>query len=111
MASTYSRKVSQRNILQPREHHAFSLDMLLPLLAVSLSILQHNWYPYRVFVGDTFCYFAGIGLSMESILGYFSVTLRLLLIPQVEKSLYSLQLVRLVNSPSHRMPMFNRQNW
>ena len=32
---------------------------LQPFTATTMGLLYHNWYPSRVFVGDTFCYFAG----------------------------------------------------
>lgn len=102
--------IAKDDMLLLRAHHAFSLDMLLPLLAVTLGLLRHNWYPSRVFVGDTFCYFAGMSLAMASILGHYSVTLLLLFIPQVVNFLYSLpQLVGLRKCPRHRLPTFNRQ--
>ena len=40
-------------------HHTFSLYFLLPYLTTSTALLAHNWYPSRVFPGDTFCYFSG----------------------------------------------------
>eukprot|EP00964_Phaeocystis_antarctica_P115201 scaffold79156_cov36-Phaeocystis_antarctica.AAC.2 len=33
--------------------------------------MQHNWFPARVFVGDTYCYFAGnvlLGLGLGHLL-------------------------------------------
>ena len=38
-------------------YHKFSLYFLFPYLATSLPLLYYNWYPSRVFPGDTFCYF------------------------------------------------------
>ena len=38
-------------------HHHFSLYFLIPYIATSLPLLAYNWYPARVFPGDTFCYF------------------------------------------------------
>ena len=34
-----------------------------------------NWYPSTVFVGDTFCYFAGMTFAVVGIHGHFSKTL------------------------------------
>jgi len=42
-----------------------------------------NRYPSRVFVGDTFCYFAGMTFAVVGILGHFSKTMLLFFIPQV----------------------------
>ena len=45
-------------------HHTFSLYFLLPYLGTTVALLAHNWYPSRVFPGDTFCYFSGMSVSM-----------------------------------------------
>jgi UDP-N-acetylglucosamine--dolichyl-phosphate N-acetylglucosaminephosphotransferase len=42
-----------------------------------------NRYPARAFVGDTYCYWAGMTLAVVAIIGHFSKTLLLFLIPQV----------------------------
>jgi len=42
-----------------------------------------NRYPAQVFVGDTYCYFAGMLFATVGILGHFSKTLLLFFIPQV----------------------------
>ncbi|KAI0161787.1 glycosyl transferase family 4-domain-containing protein [Hypoxylon sp. FL1284] len=100
-------------LLTPYPHpatdsHLFSLYLLLPFLGVSLALLLHNWYPARVFVGDTYCYFAGMVFVVVSILGHFSKTLILLLVPQIFNFLYSIpQLFGLVPCPRHRLPHFN----
>ena len=41
------------------DNNLFSLYLVLPFLGCSLALLQLNWYPSQVFVGDTYCYFAG----------------------------------------------------
>ncbi|EFX03837.1 udp-n-acetyl-glucosamine-1-p transferase [Grosmannia clavigera kw1407] len=90
------------------DSHLFSLYFLLPFLGVSLALLAHNWYPARVFVGDTYCYFAGMVFVVVSILGHFSKTLILLLLPQIANFAYSApQIFGLVPCPRHRMPRFN----
>ena len=40
-------------------HHRFSLYLLAPYISTSIGLLGHNWYPSKVFPGDTFCYFSG----------------------------------------------------
>ena len=91
-----------------RENHVFSAMMLLPFLGVSLALLQHNWYPASVFVGDTYCYFAGMTFAVVGILGHFSKTLLLFFIPQIINFLYSSpQLFKIVPCPKHRLPQFN----
>lgn len=62
-------------------------------------------FPAQLFVGDTFCYFAGMTLAVVGILGHFSKTLVLFFIPQIFNFAYSCpQLFRLVECPRHRMP-------
>lgn len=91
-----------------RDGHLFSAYLMGPLAAVSLALLTHNWYPSRVFVGDTFTYFAGMAIAVAGILGHFSETLLLFLMPQVLNFLYSLpQLFGLVPCPRHRLPVFD----
>lgn len=88
--------------------HLFSIYFLLPLIGVSLALWWHNWYPAKVFVGDTYCYFAGMVFAIVGILGHFSKTLLLLLMPQIANFLYSApQLFRLIPCPRHRLPRFN----
>ncbi|KAM7222673.1 Glycosyl transferase family 4 domain containing protein [Rhypophila decipiens] len=90
------------------DSHLFSLYFLLPFLGVSFALLWYNRYPARVFVGDTYCYFAGMVFVVVSILGHFSKTLILLLIPQIFNFVYSVpQLFGLVPCPRHRLPRFN----
>jgi UDP-N-acetylglucosamine--dolichyl-phosphate N-acetylglucosaminephosphotransferase len=91
-----------------KEHHLFSAMVMLSFIGVTLALLKHNWYPASVFVGDTFCYFAGMTFAVVGILGHFSKTLLLFFIPQVINFLYSTpQLFKLVPCPRHRLPRFN----
>lgn len=87
--------------------HQFSLYFLLPYLGTSLGLLAHNWFPSRVFPGDTFCYFSGMTLAVVAILGHFSKTLLLFFLPQILNFLYSTpQLFHLVPCPRHRLPKY-----
>ncbi len=91
-------------------HHRFSLFFLLPYLGTSLALLRHNWYPAKVFPGDTFCYFSGMTLAVVAILGHFSKTLMLFFVPQIVNFLYSLpQLFHLVPCPRHRLPKYDQE--
>ncbi|KAF2236959.1 hypothetical protein EV356DRAFT_521955 [Viridothelium virens] len=90
------------------DSHFFSLYLLLPFLGTSLALWTQNWYPAKVFVGDTYCYFAGMVFAVVGIQGHFSKTLLLLLIPQIANFLYSApQLFHVVPCPRHRLPRFN----
>ncbi|KAL9180996.1 hypothetical protein ACHAXT_009801 [Thalassiosira profunda] len=91
-----------------RENHVFSAMIMLSFLGVSLALLRHNWYPASVFVGDTYCYFAGMTFAVVGILGHFSKTLLLFFIPQIVNFLWSTpQLFKLAPCPKHRLPKFN----
>ncbi|KAL8723320.1 MAG: hypothetical protein Q9225_000372 [Loekoesia sp. 1 TL-2023] len=88
--------------------HLFSIYLLLPFIGVSMALWWHNWYPAKVFVGDTYCYFAGMVFAIVGILGHFSKTLLLTFIPQIINFLYSApQLFRVIPCPRHRLPRFN----
>ncbi|ODQ65707.1 hypothetical protein NADFUDRAFT_82692 [Nadsonia fulvescens var. elongata DSM 6958] len=90
------------------ESHLFSMYLLLPFLGVSFALLRYNWWPAKCFVGDTYCYFAGMVFAVVGILGHFSKTLLLFFIPQIFNFVYSVpQLFGLVVCPRHRMPRFN----
>jgi UDP-N-acetylglucosamine--dolichyl-phosphate N-acetylglucosaminephosphotransferase len=93
------------------DSHLFSLYFLLPFIGVSVALLMHNWYPAKVFVGDTYCYFAGMVFAVVSIQGHFTKTLALLLLPQAFNFLYSSpQVFKLVPCPRHRLPHFNARS-
>uniref|UniRef100_A0A7S1Y9I8 UDP-N-acetylglucosamine--dolichyl-phosphate N-acetylglucosaminephosphotransferase n=1 Tax=Grammatophora oceanica TaxID=210454 RepID=A0A7S1Y9I8_9STRA len=88
--------------------HLFATMIMLPFLGVTAGLLRHNWYPASVFVGDTFCYFAGMTFAVVGILGHFSKTLLLFFIPQVLNFIWSIpQLFKLVPCPRHRLPRFD----
>ncbi|KAI9718307.1 MAG: tunicamycin resistance protein [Chrysothrix sp. TS-e1954] len=92
-------------------NHLNSLYLLLPFLGVSFALLSQNWYPAKVFVGDTYCYFAGMVFVVVAIQGHFSKTLLLLLVPQIFNFIYSApQLFGLIPCPRHRLPHFNARS-
>lgn len=91
-----------------RDDHVFSLYFMIPFFFTTLGLLYHNWYPSQVFVGDTFCYFAGMTFAVVGILGHFSKTMLLFFMPQVFNFLYSLpQLLHIIPCPRHRVPRLN----
>ena len=90
---------------QGLENHLFSAMIMLIFIGVTLALLKHNWYPASVFVGDTFCYFAGMTFAVVGILGHFSKTLLLFFLPQILNFLWSVpQLFKRVPCPRHRLP-------
>lgn len=94
--------------LARRDGHLFSAYLMLPLAATTAALLTFNWYPAKVFVGDTFTYFAGMTLAVAGILGHYSETLLLFLLPQVFNFVYSIpQLFKIVPCPRHRLPRYD----
>eukprot|EP00126_Sphaerothecum_destruens_P004562 Sdes_comp18257_c0_seq1m7884 len=92
-----------------RDNHLFSMYFMFPFVACSLALLYFNWYPSSVFVGDTYCYFAGMTFAVVAITGHFSKTMLLFFLPQILNFLYSTpQLFRLIPCPRHRLPSLNR---
>eukprot|EP00127_Corallochytrium_limacisporum_P000893 Clim_evm8s30 gene=Clim_evmTU8s30 len=93
----------------PEAHdlHQLSVYFLLPFVGVSAALWLYNKYPAQVFVGDTYCYFAGMTFAVVGILGHFSKTVLLFFIPQIMNFLYSTpQLFRFIPCPRHRLPRF-----
>lgn len=91
-----------------KENHLFSVMVVGVFVGATLGLLRHNWYPASVFVGDTYCYFAGMTFAVVGILGHFSKTLLLFFIPQVVNFLWSTpQLFKFVPCPRHRLPRFD----
>lgn len=88
--------------------HSFSLFLMLPYIATTLALFLHNWYPSKVFVGDTYTYFSGMSFAVVAILCHFSKTLLLFFIPQILNFMISLpQLLKIIPCPRHRIPTFN----
>lgn len=57
------------------------MTIIIPFLMTSLALMKHNAFPSKVFVGDTYCYFAGMTFAVVGILGHFSKTMLLLFVP------------------------------
>lgn len=94
------------------ESHRFSAIIILPFLGVSTALWKWNRWPAKVFVGDTYCYFAGMVFAVVGILGHFSKTMLLLFLPQILNFIYSApQLFHVVPCPRHRLPSFNEKDW
>ena len=77
---------SEKNV----ENHMYSLTIMIPFLLCTLALLKHNKFPSKVFIGDTFCYCAGMTFAVVGILGHFSKTMMLFFIPQLINFLLSL---------------------
>ena len=99
-------------ILNPKEdkifENVFSLSIILPFFFCSLALFIFNKFPSQVFIGDTYCYFAGMTFACAGILGHFSKTLLFFFIPQILNFLYSFpQLIGIYPCPRHRLPQFD----
>ena len=46
------------------ENYTLSIVFLPPFIATTLALLRSNWYPARVFVGDTYTNYAGMALAV-----------------------------------------------
>ncbi|KZT09324.1 N-acetylglucosaminephosphotransferase [Laetiporus sulphureus 93-53] len=89
------------------ERHLFSLYFMLPLMGVCAGFVYHNWYPARVFPGDTLCYVTGMAFAVVGIQAHFSKTLLLFFLPQIFNFVLSCpQLFGLVPCPRHRVPRY-----
>lgn len=89
--------------------HLFSLHFIIPFISVTFALLKYNWYPSEVFVGDTYCYFAGMTFAVVGIIGHFSKTMLLFFLPQIFNFLYSIpQLFHFINCPRHRIPRLDK---
>jgi len=94
-----------------RDSHLFSLVLIIPFIFTTLGLLQYNWYPSEVFVGDTYTYFAGVTFAVCGILGHFSKTLMLFFIPQLINFILSVpQLIGVYPCPRHRLPRLNESS-
>jgi UDP-N-acetylglucosamine--dolichyl-phosphate N-acetylglucosaminephosphotransferase len=72
------------------EESLFSLSLMIPFVMTSFALFQFNKFPSECFIGDTYCYFAGMTFACAGILGHYSKTLLLFFIPQILNFLVSL---------------------
>lgn len=89
------------------------LGIFIPFILIcsSFPLYWYNKCPARVFVGDNYCYFAGMVLSCVAILTHTTRTLFLLMGIQVINFAISLpQLFGMIKCPRHRMPDFDGVN-
>lgn len=84
---------------------SFLFSSVLFLSCCLIMLFLQLRYPASVFVGDTFCYFAGMTFAVVGILGHFSKTMLLFFLPQIINFLFSCpQLFHFVPCPRHRLP-------
>jgi UDP-N-acetylglucosamine--dolichyl-phosphate N-acetylglucosaminephosphotransferase len=56
-------------IAKPSSNDAYAIWLLVVFLGTAVALMRLNAYPARIFIGDTFCYFAGIVLATAAVLG------------------------------------------
>jgi UDP-N-acetylglucosamine--dolichyl-phosphate N-acetylglucosaminephosphotransferase len=78
------------------EQNLFSLTIMLPFVLTSLALFLYNKFPAQCFIGDTYCYFAGMTFACAGINGHFSKILLLFFIPQILNFLISLPQVKIL---------------
>lgn len=49
--------------------YRYSAYILIAFLGTALALMKHNAYPSKIFIGDTFCYFAGAVLALAALFG------------------------------------------
>lgn len=56
------------------DRYNYSALLLLTFTASAIALMKVNAYPAQVFIGDTFCYFAGIVLAVAAVYGNVDLT-------------------------------------
>ena len=93
-------------------NHVFSMSIMLPFILCCMALFRFNKFPSQVFIGDTFCNFAGVTFAVAGILGHCSKTLMLFFIPQLLNFILSIpQLFGVVHCPRHRLPRINPETY
>ena len=93
------------------DNNLFSLYLMVPFLGCSIALMQHNWFPARVFVGDTYCYFAGMTFAVAGILGHNSKTLLLFFVPQIGAAAPPHPAPRRAAPPARTAAPRHRRDW
>ena len=83
-------------------------SLLIPFIATTFALLHYNWFPSRVFVGDTFTLTAGAVIASAGVLGHFPEMTLLFMLPQLLNFAISfIQLIGIIPCPRHRLPRLN----
>ena len=92
------------------EENLFSMSIMIPFFTCSLGLFIFNKYPSVCFIGDTYCYFAGMTFACAGIHGHFSKSILLFFIPQILNFLFSFpQLIGIVPCSRHRLPKYDHK--
>eukprot|EP01053_Blabericola_migrator_P004428 Blabericola_migrator_1__4427@NODE_2371_length_2860_cov_130_620122_g1485_i0_p1_GENE_NODE_2371_length_2860_cov_130_620122_g1485_i0NODE_2371_length_2860_cov_130_620122_g1485_i0_p1_ORF_typecomplete_len410_score44_17Glycos_transf_4/PF00953_21/4_5e03Glycos_transf_4/PF00953_21/4_9e42DUF2567/PF10821_8/0_29DUF2177/PF09945_9/0_17DUF2177/PF09945_9/7_4e02Mtp/PF03821_16/9e03Mtp/PF03821_16/5_7e02Mtp/PF03821_16/0_07_NODE_2371_length_2860_cov_130_620122_g1485_i011842413 len=92
-------------------HHTLSLTLAIIFMFCTTALFVYNKYPAKIFVGDTFTYFAGVHFAVVGIVGHFAKTLLLFFLPQIMNFLLSCpQLFGIIPCPRHRVPILDSKS-
>jgi hypothetical protein len=102
-----NRRPSLLTLLSPPVHWRITCIAISQLVGSNFNLSLIARYPSKVFVGDTYTYFAGMTFAVVGILGHFSKTVLLFFIPQILNSAYSVpQIFGIIPCPRHRLPRY-----
>ncbi|MHA1835460.1 MAG: UDP-N-acetylglucosamine--dolichyl-phosphate N-acetylglucosaminephosphotransferase [Candidatus Odinarchaeia archaeon] len=87
-------------------NNVFAIYMIIPLIGGSVVLGYYNRYPAKVFVGNSFTYFAGMALITIAVLSNMEKLVILCTFPQLINFLYSLLDFK-GKTKRHRKPVFN----
>jgi UDP-N-acetylglucosamine--dolichyl-phosphate N-acetylglucosaminephosphotransferase len=87
-----------------------TMSLMLPFVTTSSVLLWFNWYPARVFVGDSYTLFSGMLFAVTGLCSHLNYTLFWMLLPQTINFCLSLpQLLKIHPCPRHRLPSYDAQ--
>ncbi|MHA1409012.1 MAG: UDP-N-acetylglucosamine--dolichyl-phosphate N-acetylglucosaminephosphotransferase [Candidatus Odinarchaeia archaeon] len=89
-------------------NNTFAVYMVVPLIATTIALSYYNKYPAKVFVGNSFTYFAGMALIAIAILANMERIVILCTFPQLINFVYSLKDF-FGETPRHRKPVYNKE--
>ncbi|KAL7718678.1 UDP-N-acetylglucosamine--dolichyl-phosphate N-acetylglucosaminephosphotransferase [Entamoeba marina] len=87
-----------------------SLYILIPFFTTTLTLFYYNKFPSKVFVGDSFTYFAGGVLGVAAIVGGYDRLMFIFFLPEFINFFLSIpQLFGFIYCPRHRLPKLNKE--
>ena len=83
--------------------------VLFSFICVCCSLLAYNFYPAKVFVGDSWCYMCG--MFFVAVAQHETESLAIMMTPQIINTILSLpELTGYCECPRHRMPKYDSEN-
>lgn len=84
--------------------------ILIPFIFTTYGLLFWNWFPSKIFVGDTFTLTAGAVIAVAGILSHSVEMTLLFMFPElINFAISFIQLIGIVKCPRHRLPSFDPQ--